>query len=1086
MLAVDLVGFSATAQELDPEDLRASQKEFFGSVATAVHNLGGTIAKRIGDAVVAVFGAPVAHENDPYRAVFAALIVQESLAGLAYPNGAPMVARAGVSTGEAIVSFESDEPRIAGEILSRSMLLQSQAPPGGVLLGPEAHRAVGSQVECVPREDGQSWVAVQIARRNDQVADTLPLVGREPELGMLVSSLRRAIQERRGQLVTLVGEPGLGKSRLTRALAEHVDSPATPSLVRWRDGVCLPYGEGVSYWALGQVVKAQAQILENDGSAEAAAKLDASVEKVLRRSPPEVVSQVKERLAALLGLPGAKAEVGDDVAASHAAWRRYLIALAEDTPTVLVFEDLHWADDGFLDFLKSLVEAATSASLLVLATARPELVERRPDWFTGLSDTLTLTLTPLTESETHTFLMRLLGDAVLPQSLERRLLDLVAGNPLYAEEYVRMLTDSGVLGARDLLPDMPLPDTVQGVVDSRLDLLTAAERSVVSAAAIVGESFWVGAVAAVADADRDEVLTCLQSLEDREVVRRNPRTAFAGEDEYTFRHVLVRDAAYARIPRSLRVVQHRRIADWLDAFSPERGDEVAELRAHHRVTAYELAAVLGFDLEPYAHPARQALTTAAERALRLHAVSVAHGFAQRAVMLWYGHEDEVAALQAQLLASELGFLDDPHTFYAEGGPARMHETAERLLAAGDRRSAARAWIGVGQAEWYRGGGADLAAGYLSQAVDLLAEEPASEMFCNALAELSRLRMLTHSYGEAIALSDRAVAIARPLGLREVEANALTTAGTARYNIGDPLGIVQQEEALTLAREHGLRALQRAANNLAATMQEEGRLRRSYELIDESARATRGWGLSLTTRADDSESALMAWYDGDWPRLLEHAESFVASASAEARQWEAHLVAVMSTVRVLRGGSPAPELVEVVERGRRSGFPQLVRSALAHYGGCLYLLGDVAAATATFDELYEHTAQNMRGSAREWIYPAVLLGSFVSRDRLQLLANRLAGLEPKTPWMAAANHIAASHLLNDEGKHIDACERVVEAIDTYQSIGDASSTVFARVRLARCAVRAGDLEVVREQNRLVREFIAASGAVRFEEFLPPED
>ncbi|MFN2536759.1 MAG: AAA family ATPase [Mycobacteriales bacterium] len=1082
VLAVDLVGFSTSAQQLEPEDLRASQKEFFGIVATAVHDLGGTIAKRIGDAVVAVFGAPTAHENDPYRAVRAGLTVQAKLAGTAYADGTPMIARAGVATGEALVSFDAEEPRIAGEILGRAMLLQADAPPGAVLIGPEAYRSVGTSIECVAHADGRNWVAVGVPIRNDQVADQLPLVGREPELGLLVSSLRRVMQERRGQLVTLVGDPGLGKSRLTRALLEHVDSPATPSLVRWRVGACLPYGEGVSYWALGQIVKGQAQILENDGSATAVSKLDKSVETLLARNP-EAVPAVKERLAALLGLPGTKADLGEDVAASHAAWRRYLLALGEDAPTVLVFEDLHWADDGFLDFLKSLVEAATSAPLLILATARPELVERRPDWFTGLGDTLTITLTPLSEPETLTFLARLLGDAVLPDPLQRRLLGLVAGNPLYAEEYVRMLTDSGVLQARDLLPDMPLPDTVQGVVDSRLDLLTAAERSVVSAAAVVGESFWVGAVAAVADADRAVVTACLEALEQREVVRRNPRSSVAGEDEYAFRHVLVRDAAYARIPRSLRVVQHRRCAEWLDAFSPERGDDVAELRAHHRVTAYELAAVLGFELEPYAQPARQALTTAAERALRLHAVAAAHAFARRAVMLWYGHEEQLAALKAQLLASELGFLDDPHTFYADGGPARVQDTAEGLLRTGDKRGAAKAQILLGQVEWYRGGGADLAALHLQRAVDLLTEEPASETFANALAELSRLRMLSHSYGEAIALADRAMAIARPLGLQEVEANALVTAGTARYNIGDPLGVVQQEEALTLCRQRGLRAQQRAANNLATTMQEEGRLRRSYELIDESARATRGWGLSLTTRADDSESALMAWYDGDWNRLLEHADAFLAHTSAEARQWEAHLVAVMSTVRVLRGEPPAPELAEVVERGRRSGFPQLVRSALAHYGGCQYLLGDVAAATALFDELYEHTSQHMRGSAREWLYPAVLLGSFVGRDRLEKIAARLESLEPKTPWMVAANHIAASHLLNDEGKHVDACERVLAAIDTYQSIGDASSTVFARVRLSRSAARGGDIEVVREQNRLVREFIAANGAIRFEEFLP---
>jgi hypothetical protein len=191
------------------------------------------------------------------------------------------------------------------------------------------------------------------------------------------------------------------------------------------------------------------------------------------------------------------------------------------------------------------------------------------------------------------------------------------------------------------------------------------------------------------------------------------------------------------------------------------------------------------------------------------------------------------------------------------------------------------------------------------------------------------------------------------------------------------------------------------------------------------------------------------------------------------------------VRVLRGEPTPPELAEVVERGRRSGFPALVRSALAHYGGCCYLDGQVEEATSLFDELYEHTSQNMRGSAREWLYPAVLLGSFVGRSRLQRMAARLEALEPKTPWMVGAGHIAASHLLNDEGRHAEAADRVRRAIETYQAIGDASSTVFARVRLSRCAAAAGDLPTVREQNAQVRAFVAASGAVRFEDFLPPE-
>jgi class 3 adenylate cyclase len=1110
VLAVDLVGFSSTAQTLEPEDLHAAQRSFFSVVATAVLNTGGVVAKRIGDAVVAVYGAPTAHENDADRAVKAAFEAQEALATHVLPDGRPLVARAGVSTGEAIVTFDpgGEVPRVAGEVLTRAMALQAAAPPGGVLVGRQTHRMTAHLVlyaEHEPLRLGsdpepeQVWVAQGFAASVRRSDETLPLVGREPELGLLVSSVRRVMQERRGQLVTLIGEPGIGKSRLTRALFDHLDSPATPAVVRWRVGQCLPYGDGVSYWALSTIVKAQASILESDNGAVARAKLDLSVDRVLpRASGPEIASQVKERLAALLGLPGAGSDPTDDVDASHAAWRRYLLALAEDTPTVLVLEDLHAADDGFLDFLRTLVEAATSSPLLVLCTARPELMERRSDWLAGLRDAMTITLTPLAEPETISVLARLLGDAVLPEPLLRRMLDRVGGNPLYAEEYVRMLADSGVIqrtedgegfalgGSLDVLADLPLPDSVQGVVDSRLDLLTAAERSVVSAAAVVGESFWEGAVAAVADADRDEVLRCLEALERREVVRQSLSSSVEGEHEFAFRHVLVRDAAYSRIPRSVRVVQHRRCADWIEAFSRERGADLAELRAHHRTTAYELAAVLGADLEPYAGPAREALTAAAEHALRLHAVSAAHAFARRALMLWYGREDDIGALHATLLAASLAFLDDPHAFYTEGGPAKVEETAEKLLALGDRAGAARAEGILGQAEWYRGGAPGHAAVHLQRAVDLMAEEPASEQSATALAELGRYRMLNHQYADAVALSDRAMALARPLGLLEVEANALVTAGTARYSLGDPLGIVQQEEALRLSRQHNLRALQRAANNLAATMQEEGRLRRSYELIEESARATRGWGLSLTTRADDSEIALMAWYDGDWDRLLRHTDAFLASAGEEAQQWETHLVALASVVHTMRRESIPRHLEVVLERSRRTAFPAIVRSSLVLLGAARLLEGRVEEAETLFDELIQNAQENLRGNVREWASSAVMLSSFLGGGRLELIRERFATLEPKTPWVVAADQMALSLLASADGKHHDAMEHAVEAVALYERIGDSSTVTWARARLARSAWASGDLVRAREQSALIREFVERTGAERFLDYLPPED
>lgn len=1106
VLAVDLVGFSGTAQELEPEDVRAAQSSFFSVVATVVLNAGGTVAKRIGDAVIAVFGAPTAHENDPYRAVFAGMEVQRALAGHELPGGRPLQVRAGVASGEAIVTAEPDRdaPRVAGEVLSRAMTLQAAAPPGGVLVGVSTHRMTDGPVRyeehaIVPvGSEGaaeQTWVATGRTERSGQLDDTLPLVGREPELALLVSSVRRVMQERRGQLVTLVGEPGIGKSRLTRALGDHLDSPASPTLVRWRQGWCLPYGEGVSYWALGQVVKTQAGILESDSATVARAKLEGSVDRLLGRSVDAV--QAKERLLALLGLPGAGSDPSDDVAASHAAWRRYLLALAEDNPTVLVLEDLQWADDGFLDFLRSVVDGAANLPLLLLCTARPELAQRRPDWLSGLRDAMTITLTPLPEPDATTVLSRLLGDAVLPPTLLRRLLDRVGGNPLYAEEYIRMLADSGVLhrapdhsgfaveASLDLLADLPLPDSLQGVVDSRLDLLTAAERSVVSAAAVVGEVFWEGAVAAVAAAGHDEVRQCLESLERREVVRRSLTSSVEGELQFAFRHVLVRDAAYGRIPRSLRVVQHQRCADWLDASAPDRGHDVAELRAYHRATAYELAAVLGLDLDPYTEPARTALLAAADHAFRLHAVPAAHAYARRGLMLWHGQEGTLPALHTALQVASLAFLDDPHAFYSEGGPAKVAVMTERLLALGDRRGAARAEGILGQVEWYRGAGPEQAARHLQRAVDLMAEEPASEQSASALAELARLRMLCHQYAETLALGDRAAAIARPLGLHEVLANALITTGSARYSLGDPLGIVQQEEALRLSREHGLRALQRAANNLAATMQEEGLLRRSYELIDESSKAARGWGLSLTTRADDAERALMAWYDGDWDALLAHTEAFLEHVSEEALQWESHLIALACIVQALRGEEVPERLVHVVELARTSGFPSLVRSAHVMLGCVRFLEGCTADAEALLDDLLADTWGNTRGNVREWGYSAVLLASFLGGGRLEAVREILASMAPKSPWVRAAETIAASFSASEEGKHQDAFEHAAEALAAYERVGDLSTAAFARLRVAQAAAAVGELGVAAEQTALVKEFVVRTGATRLLLHLPPE-
>jgi hypothetical protein len=269
------------------------------------------------------------------------------------------------------------------------------------------------------------------------------------------------------------------------------------------------------------------------------------------------------------------------------------------------------------------------------------------------------------------------------------------------------------------------------------------------------------------------------------------------------------------------------------------------------------------------------------------------------------------------------------------------------------------------------------------------------------------------------------------------------------------------------------------------MQEEGRLRRSYELIEESARATRGWGLSLTTRADDSEIALMAWYDGDWDRLLAHTEAFLASSGEEAQQWETHLVALASVVHTMRG-LPVPEHLEaVLERSRRTAFPAIVRSSLVLLGAARYLDGQVEEAQELFDELLRNAEQNLRGNVREWASSAVMLAAFLGGGRLEAIRARFAMLEPRTPWVVAADEMALSFLASAEDKHHDAMEHAAEAVTLYERIGDASTVNWSRIRLVRTAFAAGDLVRSREQRALLEEFCERTGAVRFLDYLPED-
>src|SRR5947207_1402218 len=469
ILFTDLVGSTARAEGLDPEDVSATLSAYYAQLRAELERHGGTVEKFIGDAVMAVFGAPVAHEDDPERAVRAAIAIRDSI-------GEELQIRTAVNTGEALVALGAraaeGEGMLSGDVVNTTARLQSSAPVNGILVGEGTYRATRHAIDYreapAVEAKGKSepvkvWEAVAARSRfGSDVEQKLrtPLVGRERERGLLADALAHARTEQSAQLVTLVGVPGIGKSRLVAELFQITE--ADPDLINWRQGRSLPYGERVSFWALGEIVKAHAGILESDDTATAEEKLAAMVEALSEDERER--DWLTRHTRPLVGLEGAERTEREE---AFAAWRRLLEAAAEHLPLVLVFEDLHWADDGLLDFVDHLADWATTVPLLIVGTARPELLDRRPGWGGGKRNAFTLSIGALTDEETAVLLQRLLDRAVLDADAQQAVLQRAGGNPLYAEEYARMLAEHAG-------EDLTLPETVQGLIAARIDGLAPA------------------------------------------------------------------------------------------------------------------------------------------------------------------------------------------------------------------------------------------------------------------------------------------------------------------------------------------------------------------------------------------------------------------------------------------------------------------------------------------------------------------------------------------------------------------------------------------------------------------------------------
>jgi class 3 adenylate cyclase/tetratricopeptide (TPR) repeat protein len=847
----DLVGSTARAELLDPEDVRAQLSSFHAHVRSMLERHGGTVEKFIGDAVVAVFGAPLVHEDDPERAVRAALAIRD----WALDEDALDV-RIAVNTGEALVTLdarpEAGEGLVAGDVVNTAARLQAAAPVNGVLVGEATYRATGRPIEYrqgAPveargkREPVIVWEAVAARSRFGVDVDLRPttrLVGRRRELDQLLDALARARAEREPQLVTIVGVPGMGKSRLVQELSGAVE--AEPELIRWRQGRSLPYGQGVSYWALGEMLKAEAGLLESDPAPVALSKLRETVARVC--AAPEV-DWIESMLRPLIGIAG-EASSTDRRGEAFAAWRRFVEGIAEERTTVLVFEDLHWADEGLLDFVDSLVDWATDVPLLVVATARSELLTRRPHWGGGKPNAATLTLAPLSESETAELVHAVLERSVLSAEVQAAVLMRAEGNPLYAEEFARMVAELGP-GAGD---DLPLPDSLQGLISARLDALTRVEKELLQNAAVVGKVFWPGA-AATATRDGAALVDALRSLERKEFVRRERRSSVEGELQYAFRHVLVRDVAYGQIPRSARAERHEHVAAWIEV--RVRGEDAAELLAHHYLSALEYSRAAGRDVSELGARARAVLRDAGRRAVALNAFPNALRFFEAAIELTPEHDPEWPRLALEHAEAAT---------YVDASNDRLLLRARDALAAGDVHDAARAEMVLGEYSWLRGDRP--AAEEHFRAAELLADRMTEgNSRLRVLGNLARFAMLGDENERTVTLGHRALELAEQLGREDMRAHVLNSVGVARLALGDVAGLADVEMSRELARGVSAPEYLRACGNLASVLVGLGQLRRAAELHREALNVAREIGYEEPTRWQLTEIALDLLLAGEW-------------------------------------------------------------------------------------------------------------------------------------------------------------------------------------------------------------------------------
>jgi class 3 adenylate cyclase/tetratricopeptide (TPR) repeat protein len=1080
ILFVDLVGHTSRSDRADPEDVRARLRPYHARVKEEIERFGGTVEKFIGDAVMAVFGAPLAHEDDAERAVRSGLTILEATEELGLP------VRAAVTTGEAVVSLgarpERGEGIVAGDVVNTASRLQQSAPASALVVGEETYRATRNVIEYVElepisvkgkAEPISTWRARGARSRfgADVAAAATPFVGREAELGLLQHTFMRTTSESQIQLVTIVGEPGAGKSRLVAEFRRYVDGLA--DVVRWRQGRCLPYGDGITFWALGEIVKAEAGILESDTPDEASRKIVASVDHL---AEPEERDWLTTRLAPLVGAEAA-AGAAADRSEAFAAWVRFLEAGASSHPLVLVIEDLHWADSAMAEFVEHLVDYATDVPLLVVCTARPELYDAQPGWAGGKRNSTTISLPPLSSDDTARLVSALLAQAVLPAPTQAALLERAGGNPLYAEEFARMLADRGLIRQRELVVELPegfevaVPETVQALIAARIDTLPPDRKALLQDAAVVGKVFWSGAVATIGGRDERDVAEALHQLALKELIRRARSSSVEGQSEYAFWHVLVRDVAYGQIPRAERVRKHHAAAQWIEQTARERIADHAELLAYHYEQALELAGAAGMEEEIVGirPQAARFLVLAGDRAIALDR-GRAEAYYRRAVeMLAAGSERGIALsklAQATLSAGRFEEADD-----------LLKQAVEDLLADGNVLAAGEA-IALRSVPAEQRSEPRTADRLVAEAIELLEREPPGRELAIAYTHAALNFMLSARPSEGRRFAEKAIPLADRFGVHGAAVRARQARGCVRCIAGEMEGLEDLQEALRLALDLGLGVeTAHAYQNLSHMSWYEHGPARAIELARTGVDFAESRGMGQQAHWGRFEQLKFLFDLGAWDELMRMGQELLA--------WErehggtsvgAARLAYTGRALFLRGDilGAARLAEEALPIGRASEDAQMLEPALTLAALLEETSGNLETALALVDELRQLTEEEpmtRSTSLPDAVRICVAAGATQSADDL------VQGT--KKPAARTRHAVRASEaILAEARRELDEAIRLYSDVaESWAEYGVPAEQGLALRGVGRCLVERG--EPVAGASRLAeaRDIFGRLGAKR---------